>query len=271
MPRLSLRNLYPKDLLVYFHAPGRKLVELAIRAKVAPEPGILASIAKMLAESNVRILGVNFTVREDERYILIFADITSATLPLDEILKRISSQDFVLEIRHQEGVIEGYIFDAFGYPPTIGRGKVRTVVFPLEALAGMRARLMEKLGSGGAAILYHEGYLLGLQIGKMLAGDIRRESLLTEVCIRLYQALGWGLMNISKIDTLAGEVVLRIEDNFEVIHREGKADEPVCHFTRGVLVGFFEGLWGKKVEVIEAKCKATGDPYCEFIISFPPG
>jgi predicted hydrocarbon binding protein len=49
-----------------------------------------------------------------------------------------------------------------------------------------------------------------------------------------------------------------------------KAKEPVCYETAGRMAGAAELIY-PGMEVVETKCLAKGDPYCEFIISLPRG
>ncbi|WP_456372253.1 V4R domain-containing protein [Methanocaldococcus sp.] len=47
-----------------------------------------------------------------------------------------------------------------------------------------------------------------------------------------------------------------------------RALEPVCYLTAGFIAGCLENITEKKyiIEVIEKKCMALGDPYCQFIV-----
>jgi predicted hydrocarbon binding protein len=56
-----------------------------------------------------------------------------------------------------------------------------------------------------------------------------------------------------------GETV-RIGENCESFIK--RAEKPSCHFTTGFLNGFFSTV--KNQHVIETKCIAVQDPYCEW-------
>lgn len=47
-----------------------------------------------------------------------------------------------------------------------------------------------------------------------------------------------------------------VRDNFEV-GAYGKSEEPVCHFTRGILSGGASAIRGGEFEVREVSCKAV--------------
>ena len=76
---------------------------------------------------------------------------------------------------------------------------------------------------------------------------------------------GWGFAQIIKEGKLekGEEIIGRIENSFEAEYF-GESEEPVCRFLTGALTGGSRAIWREDVVVEEIKCKAKGDPYCEF-------
>ena len=77
----------------------------------------------------------------------------------------------------------------------------------------------------------------------------------------LYNALGWGKMEFHEVAP-DGSTVLRLHSGFE--GSGAKASKPICHFTRGLVVGASERVQGRGVSCVEEKCVAMGAPYCQF-------
>jgi len=72
-------------------------------------------------------------------------------------------------------------------------------------------------------------------------------------------------MRIEYVSRIRREAGVIVEDNFEV-EGYGKSEEPVCHFTRGILEGGANVIWKGKFVVREAYCKAQGREHCKFVI-----
>ena len=129
--------------------------------------------------------------------------------------------------------------------------------------------LEELFNAAGDAVLYKGGEKIGRDLYKHY-GPIAKEKKID--ILDLIAAVGWYF------GWATGETVERGERNgiyrmilynsFEAesfVEREGKSNKPVCHFLKGVLKGLVEELTGSKYTATEAKCRAKGDEYCEFI------
>ena len=61
--------------------------------------------------------------------------------------------------------------------------------------------------------------------------------------------------------------IVKVWNNIECsLGKKKNVKKPFSHWLRGLLAGFGTRFFGKKVSVIETKCIAKGDPYCEFVI-----
>ncbi len=91
---------------------------------------------------------------------------------------------------------------------------------------------------------------------------LKGKELLVEI-LKAYQAGGWGKVKLIEYDLRRNRIVLRLYNSIECkIFR--KADNLVSQFIRGHLSGLLSGLLKADVRVMESRCIARGDPYCEF-------
>ena len=76
---------------------------------------------------------------------------------------------------------------------------------------------------------------------------------------------GWGTFKVHKYDFDKNEFIYRLEDSIYSQYYE-KSDHPIDHLVRGLFAGSVCFLTKKNMEAVEVKCKAMGDPFCEFVI-----
>ena len=72
---------------------------------------------------------------------------------------------------------------------------------------------------------------------------------------------------LSRMEVEFGKpMIVRIWDSMEC--EIGKGSETCfSRWTRGLIAGFASKYFGKKVTVVETRCIAKGDPYCEFTVT----
>ena len=73
------------------------------------------------------------------------------------------------------------------------------------------------------------------------------------------------LLEYCKVGEVTADETIRIRGNCEsyaLRNYTEKWEEPCCFFTTGFLNGFFSTV--KNQHVIETKCIAMGDPYCDW-------
>jgi len=111
-------------------------------------------------------------------------------------------------------------------------------------------------------------YNVGRRIGKMVA----------EECLKLYDGnplvasfeiieySGWGQIKIDR-----NENIVRVYNSLVsmyYLNHEGVSEDAIDDIMRGIIATIFEEIEGEECKVIETKCIAKGDEYCEFTVSF---
>lgn len=89
-------------------------------------------------------------------------------------------------------------------------------------------------------------------------------------CVGEFNKMGKGKLEIVETDADKVHFVLRFYLNgiaLAYLEHE-KTTETVCYHFAGVFAGATNAIY-PGVEVIETKCMAKGDPYCEFVAELP--
>lgn len=82
---------------------------------------------------------------------------------------------------------------------------------------------------------------------------------------------GWGTLRLSweeEAREAPGAVALEADGWFEA-RVAGSSPYPACHYTTGLLAGFFGRLAGASLAVLETACAASGAPACRFLVGAP--
>ena len=93
--------------------------------------------------------------------------------------------------------------------------------------------------------------------------------------IAVASAFGWGELEVR--DLVLGEsLLIRTRDSYEAsdyLQRHGQASSGKCFMLRGVTGSFMDLLYGPDYPhgcftftAVETRCRAKGDPYCEFVV-----
>ncbi len=99
---------------------------------------------------------------------------------------------------------------------------------------------------------------------------IEREKL-KDFLFKLFNIMGWGGGTLNKIsyEKKYAEFIMTnstLGKKYLIVNKR-KSKYPIDFYIVGWLKKVFETLFGSKVKVIEIKCLAKGDQFCEFIIS----
>jgi hypothetical protein len=90
-----------------------------------------------------------------------------------------------------------------------------------------------------------------------------------ELALKFSVIQGWGPMEITEISANPPRVVIKATNPYHQDLYQGKADGPRCYPLSGMasLIESHARLDGIDVtlKVAETKCKAKGDPYCEYV------
>jgi len=150
----------------------------------------------------------------------------------------------------------------------------RTLTIPVAALHALRAAALgapdgelrlRDAGYAAAAAMYDD-FASYLQIGDPDAGP---PHLLPfprfAVAVSDYlEASGWGSAHI---EAASQPHVVRVSSaDWVEAERDANGPYPSCHFTTGLLAGFFGRVAGEPLAVLETSCRSTGAERCEFSI-----
>ena len=83
--------------------------------------------------------------------------------------------------------------------------------------------------------------------------------------INSFELGGWGITEITDLKVKEFKAIIKIK-NSTVAKLYGKSDVPVDDVMAGFIAGASCIYWNKEMDVIERKCIAKGDQFCEFIV-----
>jgi predicted hydrocarbon binding protein len=252
----------PKYVSVALFDPEKDIFLVSMQTKNVP--GALGDIAARVGKAGINILSVsNYSEPgKPESNLSFFAEPGKRTLTEEDFAKILSASPYVLDVytRKSEGsfAVDDVSFPLIYYPG--GRG----ILFPVSGIASMFSDMVSLFGSGGEAILFRAGYSIGRQGTEDLARLFGEEHMLeaANVYDKLFDALGWGKMEVVEASQDMSEYTLRVHESFECSGR--KTTKPTGHFVRGLISGSADILLKKSVTCIEDKCVAKGDPFCQF-------
>ncbi len=258
---MGKEKLFPRYVPWMLYAPDAELCEFCFT--IPNKPGQLKKALEIFEKYGVNILSISGYALPTwkEGRIFIFADVKKARDKLENIEEELEKVAGDVYIKYQP--VPGFMIDEFTHPVYVFPG-VRSLILLEPDFAEMIKGLYEKFGEIAATLLYHEAFSGGKFLAEYLSKKLKLDGreLLAE-CLKFYQAGGWGKVTLVKYDTRKPEIVLRLQDSLEC-GIFGRLEKPTSHFLRGHLSGLLTGLLGRNVRVIERKCIAMGDPYCEF-------
>jgi len=260
---MSKEKLFPRYIPWMLYAPDAELCEFYFT--IPNKPGQLKKALEVFEKYRVNILSISCYVLSTwlEGHIFIFADVKNVKDRLETIKTELKKVAGEIHVKYQP--VSGFMIDEFAHPVYVFPG-VRSLILLEPDFAEMIKGLYEKFGEIAATLLYHEAFSGGKFLAKYLSEKLKisGKELLME-CLKFYQAGGWGRVVLVKCNFKKPEIVLRLYDSLEC-RIFGKREKPASHFLRGHISGLLTGLLNKEVRVIEKKCIAVGDPYCEFYL-----
>ena len=258
-------ELYPKRAFTFVELnPDEDVYE--IRIKLKDVPGAVAKAANIIAESQMNIKTstlFNSPINKKEGFWTAFIDSSKSKIEIGELARKLRELDVVLDVSIEKP--EPVLYDIMHFPML--HGEQRAILFPLMLLRNLFEEIEKILTpSGFAAVFYNAGKKSGenyVRYYKEKFGLKSKEELI-KALIMGTSAVGWGKVDthILDLNTLTGNI--KIRQNIEAVLREKKATQPVCHWTRGFISGYLTALTGVDIEILETKCLAKGDEYCEF-------
>jgi predicted hydrocarbon binding protein len=232
------------------------------------ERGVVRRLAEMAENAGIIIRFIQFSNIEPHDSLakaIAFLDFSETSINPEEALRLVRKQPFVKNARLITPNSVGILYDNFFFPLVVG--KRRAVIFRRRVYESLFKGIREKFGTAGEAMLYYQGFAIGQRTCQAHKEDIGTEEPETLVSLgkAYFRTVGWGVIDVVNLNVEKGEAQVRIYGSFEC--ESGKDSEaPYGQFIRGILAGFFTGIFGEEAKAVETKCIATGDPYCEYTI-----
>ena len=231
---------------------------------VPNRPGQLRRALEVFARHGINILNVSaYALPAWERgTVFVFADFTGLEVDVERVRRELETVTGS-RVHVKRAPVRGFMMDEFAFPLYVFPG-VRSLMMLEQDFQEMIRGLYEKVKETAAVILYHMAYSGGKFLAEYLSRKLRLRGreLLVET-LKVYQAAGWGRVELVKCNLHAINIVLRLYDSIECKVFKGLG-RPASQFIRGHLSGLLSGLLKTDVRVMESKCIAKGDPYCEF-------
>ena len=161
--------------------------------------------------------------------------------------------------------VEGFLTDSLNFPMTWNNGD-RAVLMRVEGLRIMLDSVKAAEPGVGEEAIYQQGFSYGRAAWTNLMAVHRPQTRegLAEM-LKIYMATGWGKVELLDVNQSHSHARIRMEESFESTGLDtGKAE---CYFIAGHLAGAMSGYFKAEVKAVETKCRAKGDPHCEFQIS----
>jgi len=257
----------PLDVGRVIYPAKRKAYGYAL--KVALTSDMAFKIAEITEKANAPLIFIQYSKpKPDEKTAkgLIFMDFTKANSTPQKIMKELKKLDVVEHIKLLKPMKSGMLADTYFFPLVLGDERI--VIFRKSIYEGFIAGIKKQFGTAGEAFLYYAGFDVGQRAYKYYSeiaftSDPKE---LEEIASALGATMGWATLEVAEFSIEKKMARIRFYNNFECeLVKESK--EPYSHFLRGVIAGFFNGLFGQGALVKETKCIAKGDNYCEFKVT----
>jgi predicted hydrocarbon binding protein len=159
------------------------------------------------------------------------------------------------------------LFDIDFQHGTITRKSDGIRVFAMGSVgwASLEKELTSTFISGAAVILQRMGYSYGRYLGNVAKARQTTAQEALESLQRSSREAGWGELVLNGGDLSSGQARLLVRNCVFCLHIEG-AKEPVCYMLTGLIQGAAEEIIGGVHRVIEEKCVAKGDSFCEVAV-----
>lgn len=246
-------------------ADGEKPVfHVAVRSRNVP--GALGDITTRLGKAGLNIITLSdcSNPESDDSAVSFFVEPKGVDSSEDEIRRTLSTSHYVTEVlvRKSDGKL---MIDDFGFP-LVYFPSGRAVLLSQNGIHAMFRDIVRMFGTGGESILFRAGHSVGTQsindVAKVVGEEYLRTK--TETLAGFYSALGWGKLEL--IEASEDMVTYKLKLSMGLECEEG-APKPSCHFTRGMIAGATERIFGGPAKCAEERCASMGDPFCVFVVT----
>lgn len=260
---MVMSALIPKKVFTMeMVGPNEKLYEVCIFLKNVPEA--LAKATKVMADVNANIkTGSIFEVSDYPgiRFWSTFVEVSKVAKGVKGLVEELRKLDVVEDVKFAEP--KPAPFEVLHFPMLYVT--TRAIVWPIGQFWALWDAIEGILKPSGAAVLhYNAAKAVGKRIAESLKEMFGVEGMdLLQTINQAVQATGWGIIEARDVDLKRGRETIVIRECFEALAWRKKPYK-ACHWARGYIAGTASVVFGRPVEVVEVKCLATGDEYCEF-------
>jgi len=253
----------------FLFLPGRKVFGVLVEVEL--NPTVLLEISDLGFRHGVLVPTMQYNVVDGGKIVGFgFVDLTDADISIGELAEKIRHIKGVKNVQILHPTAEGFVADYLSIKLLLAGD--RAVIFRKPGYKGLIVGMREQFGAAGEAFLYHCGYDAGIRYAKShqeLAAKLGITDpiqILHKISMPLYASMGLGKSEIVEVKAKPFQAIIRIYENFECELGVG-AKKPYSNFIRGIFAGLLAHLFSRRMEAVETRCIAKGDPYCEFKIT----
>lgn len=214
------------------------------------EIGALSKMAAILAQHGVNLApsGGYCTIAQGTFVWTTFTNFSGSPSSLEDVTRDLKGLNFVEDV--DAARMDEAAFDKFLFPVMITE-KSRGVILTAAPLVKLEQRLIEQLGTAGAAIMFEEGKQYAIESLKELREVLPESSAINflDGVVSWLRTTGWGIF---RLDTSKLQSEGRI--GVQILEPPNAAVSGVSqsHFTNGVAAAMLESVYGKKVRLISS-------------------
>ena len=142
---------------------------------------------------------------------------------------------------------------------------IRVIALGSVGWATLEKELSSTFVSGAAVILQRMGYSYGRYLGSVARAQQKSHQDPLKSLQGFAKESGWGELVLNGGDMNSGQARLVLRNCVFCLHIK-EASEPVCYVVAGLIGGVADEIIGATHRVLEEKCAAKGDAYCEIVV-----
>jgi predicted amino acid-binding ACT domain protein len=205
---LSLSLLHHKEKPHYFQKvlpvtkpQGENIFEFAIVAE--DKIGAFSSLVQVFTKHRIDIQSISANkMKEPNTKTMhfvagLFCDLTVSDVAVEEVQSELKSLPFVIEVQSCD--MKQWIWDRYFFPTNLAQSRI--IMIRVEPLLRIERNLIQRLGTGGAAIMYREGEVYAEETFheyKSMLPKANKERLL-QCLVDGLRATGWGIVEFKKL------------------------------------------------------------------------
>ena len=261
-----LVKTYPREIAA-FEVPKQDERIIGVHAIFGHEAN-LEQVVKQLSDNSVWIKHADINEHAETKNLIInaFLDISKSRdggqgfrdslKNLDHVEKLVISDK--KQVLHQTSLF-----------PIVNR-QDRIIFQSTRRLQYVRDQLERILTPSGLSVIYYNmGFEGGRGMHQLFSEEFNSGMMDTGKRLELLRdhsiSGGMGIYDFTDLNLKTHSGIVKLYEDYEC--ENVAKNNPVCHSARGTLGGFLSLEWpDKKLKVLELKCRAIGDPHCEFAV-----